>query len=160
MARKLRIQYPGAMYHVMSRGDRREAIFADDEDRQRLLETLTEACGKTGWHVHVYCLMRNHFHLVVETPQPNNVAANSRYLMPGTSGEATASLLGLEIGTGQNTLPVVADRFGRTPHIALSGALLALRAPDCNGWPRRWVSGRGRDWHPGRTCRIPWRWSG
>jgi putative transposase len=44
MARKLRIQYPGAIYHVMNRGDRREAIFEDDEDRQRLLETLTEAC--------------------------------------------------------------------------------------------------------------------
>jgi hypothetical protein len=51
MARKLRIQYPGAIYHVMSRGDRREAIFEDDEDRQRLLKTLTEACQKTGWQV-------------------------------------------------------------------------------------------------------------
>jgi hypothetical protein len=49
MARKLRIQYPGAMYHVMNRGDRREAIFEDDEGWQRLLETLSEACGKTGW---------------------------------------------------------------------------------------------------------------
>src|ERR1019366_3252450 len=74
MARKLRIQYPGAIYHVMNRGDRREAIFEDDEDRQRLLQTLTEACQKTGWQVHAYCLMRNHFHLVIETPQPNLVA--------------------------------------------------------------------------------------
>ena len=59
MSRKLRIEYPGAMYHVMNRGDlpssiygkasRREAIFEDDEDRERLLETLTEACEKTGW---------------------------------------------------------------------------------------------------------------
>ena len=49
MARKLRIQYPGAIYHVMNRGDRREAIFADDADRERLLETPTEACQKTGW---------------------------------------------------------------------------------------------------------------
>ena len=48
MARKVRIQCPGAMYHVMTRGDRREAIFEDDQDRQRLLETLTEACEKTG----------------------------------------------------------------------------------------------------------------
>jgi len=71
MARKLRIQYPGAIYHVMNRGDRREAIFADDADRERLLETLSEACQKTGWQVHAYCLMGNHFHLVLETPQPN-----------------------------------------------------------------------------------------
>jgi putative transposase len=58
---------------VMNRGDRREAIFEDDEDRERLLQTLTQACQKTGWQVHAYCLMRNHFHLVIETPQPNLV---------------------------------------------------------------------------------------
>ena len=57
----------------MNRGDRREAIFVDDEDRERLLQTLTQACAKTGWQVHAYCLMRNHFHLVIETPQPNLV---------------------------------------------------------------------------------------
>ena len=74
MARKLRVQYPGAIYHVMNRGDRREDIFADDADRQRFLETLTETCQKTGWQVHAYCLMSNHFHLVVETPQANLVA--------------------------------------------------------------------------------------
>ena len=52
MARKLRIQYPGAVYHVMNRGDRRESIFHDDADRQRFIETLGEVCGKTGWQVH------------------------------------------------------------------------------------------------------------
>ena len=65
MSRKLRIEYPGAMYHVMNRGDQREDIFRDDEDRQRLLATLGEACGKTEWQVHAYCLMRNHFHLAL-----------------------------------------------------------------------------------------------
>ena len=74
MARKLRIQYAGAVYHVMNRGDRREAIFDDDLDRERFLETLAEACAKTAWQVHAYCLMSNHFHLVLETPQPNLVA--------------------------------------------------------------------------------------
>ncbi len=74
MPRKLRIQYPGAMYHVMNRGDQREDIFKDDKDRQRFLSTLGQACGKTEWQVHAYCLMRNHFHLVIETPQANLVA--------------------------------------------------------------------------------------
>src|SRR5689334_1000340 len=74
MARKLRVQYPGAMYHVMNRGDHREAIFTDDQDRHRFLKTLGEACEKTCWQVHAYCLMSNHFHLVLETPQPNLVA--------------------------------------------------------------------------------------
>jgi REP element-mobilizing transposase RayT len=74
MACKLRIQYPGAIYHVMNRGGRREAVFEDDKDRQRFLETLSEACEKTAWEVHAYCLMSNHFHLVIETPQANLVA--------------------------------------------------------------------------------------
>ena len=51
MPRKLRLQYPGAIYHLMSRGDRRENIFEDDEDRHRVLKTLAEACEKTGWQV-------------------------------------------------------------------------------------------------------------
>jgi len=85
MARKLRVQYPGAIYHVMNRGDRREPIFRDEEDHRRLLGTLGEACGKTGWQVHAYCLMRNHFHLVVETPQANLVAGMKWFLGVYTS---------------------------------------------------------------------------
>ena len=73
MARKLRVEYAGAIYHVMNRGDRRELIFMDDADRQRFIDTLGEACAKTGWQVHAYVLMPNHFHVVVETPQPNLV---------------------------------------------------------------------------------------
>jgi REP element-mobilizing transposase RayT len=69
----MRVEYTGAIYHVMSRGDRREDIFIDDVDRQDFLKTLAEACQKTGWQVHAYCLMRNHFHLVVETPNANLV---------------------------------------------------------------------------------------
>jgi REP element-mobilizing transposase RayT len=85
MARKLRVEYPGAIYHVMSRGDRRELIFLDDADRQRFVETLGEACAKTGWQVHAYVLMPNHFHLVVETPQANLVAGMKWFLGTYTS---------------------------------------------------------------------------
>jgi len=74
MPRQPRIEYPGAIYHVMSRGDRREPIFLDDVDRQDFLKTLAEACQKTGFQVHAYCLMNNHYHLVVETPRGNLVA--------------------------------------------------------------------------------------
>ncbi|MEO8426332.1 MAG: transposase [Verrucomicrobiota bacterium] len=73
MPRQLRLEYPGAIYHVMNRGDRREDIFKDDQDRERFLSTLAQACRKTEWQVHAWCLMGNHFHLVVETPQPNLV---------------------------------------------------------------------------------------
>ena len=72
--RKLRVEYPDAIYHIMSRGDRREDIFLDDVDRQDFLRTLAEACQKTSFQVHAYCLMGNHFHLVVETPNANLVA--------------------------------------------------------------------------------------
>ena len=74
MPRKLRLEYAGAICHVMNRGDRKEEVFRDDQDRQRFLATLGEVCQKTDWQVHAYCLMGNHFHLVVETPQPNLVA--------------------------------------------------------------------------------------
>ena len=80
MARKLRVEYEGAIYHVMNRGDRREAIFLDDEDRKHFITTLGEACVKTGWQIHALCLMVNHFHLVVETPQPNLVAGMKWFL--------------------------------------------------------------------------------
>ena len=65
MAHKVRVEYPGAIYHVLNRGDRREAIFHEDADRELFLATLAEACGKTAWQVHALCLMPNHFHLVV-----------------------------------------------------------------------------------------------
>ena len=78
--RPLRIQYEGALYHVVSRGDHREAIFLDEEDRCEFLRTFGQACLKTGWETHAYCLMTNHFHLVLETPQPNLVAGMKWFL--------------------------------------------------------------------------------
>ena len=73
MPRKLRLEYPGAMDHVMSRGDQREDIFLDDVDRHDFIKTLAEACQKADWQVHAFCLMRNHYHVVMETPNPNLV---------------------------------------------------------------------------------------
>jgi REP element-mobilizing transposase RayT len=73
MARKLRIQYPGAVYHVMSRGNQGGAIFQGDSDRKVFLDTLAEGCEKTGWRLHAYVLMANHYHLLVETPEGNLV---------------------------------------------------------------------------------------
>src|SRR5882724_11633231 len=74
MARPLRIQYSGAVYHIMARGSRGQRIFADVQDRKRFLETLEEACQRTGWRIHAYVLMNNHYHQRVETPEGNLVA--------------------------------------------------------------------------------------
>src|SRR6202022_237247 len=73
MARQPRIEYPGALYHVMARGDRRERIVHDEIDRYSLVKTLGEACGKTGWLIHAWVLMDNHYHAGIETPQGNLV---------------------------------------------------------------------------------------
>ena len=80
MARQLRVEYEGAIYHVMSRGDRREPIFEDDVDRQSFLTTLEGVCVKAEWEIHAYCLMGNHFHLVMETPKPTLVAGMKWFL--------------------------------------------------------------------------------
>ena len=82
----MRVEYAGAIYHLMSRGDRREDIFLDDVDRQDFLKTLAEACQKTGFQVHAYCLMRHHFHLVIETPKANLVAGMAWLLSAYTIG--------------------------------------------------------------------------
>lgn len=74
MPRSIRIQFPGAHYHVMARGNRREAIFLDEDDRRFFLHTLSEACEMTGWRVHAWVLMGNHYHLFIETPEANLVS--------------------------------------------------------------------------------------
>jgi putative transposase len=71
MARPLRIQYPGAFYHITSRGNERKAIFRTDQDRKKFLSYLQSAHERYGAVLHVYCLMGNHYHLLLETPRAN-----------------------------------------------------------------------------------------
>lgn len=70
MARPLRIEFSGALYHLTSRGDRREDIFLDDADRAMFLDVLAEVCDRFRWVCHAYCLMSNHYHLLIETREP------------------------------------------------------------------------------------------
>jgi REP element-mobilizing transposase RayT len=71
MARPLRLEYPGALYHVTSRGNAQADIYMDESDRRIFLRTLGTAVTKHRWLLHAYCLMGNHYHLLFETPQPN-----------------------------------------------------------------------------------------
>ncbi|MBM4152451.1 MAG: transposase [Kiritimatiellaceae bacterium] len=73
MGRNPRIEFEGAVYHVMSRGNHQEAVFLDDHDNRIFLDTLDEACSRTGWRIHAFVLMGNHYHLLIETPNPNLV---------------------------------------------------------------------------------------
>ena len=66
MPRPLPIEFAGAIYDLMSHGDRREPVFKDDQDRKVFLRTLEQACEKTGWQINAWCLMCNHFHIVAK----------------------------------------------------------------------------------------------
>ena len=147
MARKLRVEYPGAIYHVINRGDRREAIFRDEADRKLFMSTLEEACGKTGWQVHALCLMGNHFHLVVETPRGNLVAGmkwflgtytgrfNRRHKLFGHlfSGRYKALIVD---GSGSGYLKTVCDYVHLNPVRAkLLRSEQPLRAYRWSSWP-------------------------
>jgi REP element-mobilizing transposase RayT len=157
----------------MNRGDRRELIFQDDTDRKLFLQTLGEACQKTGWHIHAWCLMPNHFHLVIETPQPNLVAGmkwllgtytgrfNRRHKLFGHlfSGRYKALIVD---GSGSGYLKTVCDYVHLNPARArLLKPEQALREYQWSSWPE-YVKSPGKRWPWLRVDRllgenqIPW----
>jgi REP element-mobilizing transposase RayT len=73
MGRNPRIEFEGAVYHVMCRGNRQEAVFRDEHDCRMFLNSLEEVCSRTGWRIHAYVLMGNHYHLLLETPHAHLV---------------------------------------------------------------------------------------
>jgi putative transposase len=79
MSRPLRLEFAGALYHVTSRGDRREDIYCDDTDRGLWLDTLAHCCERFNWAIHAWCQMSNHYHLVIETAE-GNLSAGMRQL--------------------------------------------------------------------------------
>ena len=78
MSRPLRIEYPGAIYHVMSRGNTRKAIVRDDVDRQKLLKDLEDTVVRCGWEMFSFVFMPNHFQLFFRTPRPNLAATRPK----------------------------------------------------------------------------------
>lgn len=148
MARKLRVEYPGAIYHVMSRGDHREPIFRDETDRRCFLATLAEACRKTDWQIHAFCLMGNHFHVVVETPPGNLVGGmkwllgvytsrfNRRHKLFGHLFSGRYKSLVVD-GSGKGYLKTVCDYVHLNPARAgLIAAEAALAAYDWSSYPQ------------------------
>ena len=79
MARPLRLEFPGAIYHLTSRGDRKEPIYEDDNDRLQWLDVLSRACERYNWRVYAYCLMDNHYHVLLETAD-GNLSKGMRHL--------------------------------------------------------------------------------
>jgi putative transposase len=82
MARPLRIQFPGAIYHVITRGNGRQLLFHGDDDYQRMLDGLEQTVARTGWEVFAFTWMPNHIHLFFRTPRPN-LSRGMQYLLSG-----------------------------------------------------------------------------
>lgn len=78
MTRPLRLEFAGALYHLTARGDRQEPIFEDDTDRLVFIDLLAKEVTQQGWLLYAFCLMGNHYHLLVETPEPNLVRGMRR----------------------------------------------------------------------------------
>ncbi len=78
MARPLRLEFPGAVYHITARGDRQEPIAEDDDDRLSFIDLLGKEVSQQGWILYAFCLMDNHYHLLLETPEPNLVRGMRR----------------------------------------------------------------------------------
>jgi putative transposase len=146
MPRSVRIEYPGAVYHVMCRGDRREAIFQDDADREMFLATLAEMCGRTGAVIHSYVLMSNHYHLLMETPAGNLVTGmkwfqgtytqrfNARHRLNGHLFQGRCKAIPMETERPE-FFRVVSDYIHLNPARA---GLLDRREPELVGY--RWSS--------------------
>lgn len=78
MARPLRLEFPGALYHITSRGNARQDIFLDDEDRILFLNLIAREAEQQKWSCYAYCLMSNHYHLMLETPESNLISGMRR----------------------------------------------------------------------------------
>lgn len=165
MARKLRLEFPGAIYHVLNRGDRREPIFRDDQDRDCFLTTLGEVCLRSDLEVHALCLMDNHFHLVVETPRGNLVAGmkwflgtytgrfNRRHQLTGHlfSGRYKALLVD---GSSRGYFRTVCDYVHLNPvRAGIVAADAALASYRWSSWPE-YLKKPGRRWGWLRVDRL------
>jgi REP element-mobilizing transposase RayT len=78
MVYPLQLEFPGACYYLAARGNTQQDIYVDDPDRQRFLELLEHELFQQKWQCYAYCLMTNHYHLVIETPEANLVGGMRR----------------------------------------------------------------------------------
>jgi REP element-mobilizing transposase RayT len=112
MARALRLEYEGAIYHVIARGDRREAIYRDDRDRQRFLEKLAETVGIYHLLVYAYVMMSNHYHLLLCTPRSNLSQAMQQFQTSYSTYFRTRHQISGHVFGGRYKAPLVeGDRY-------------------------------------------------
>jgi putative transposase len=105
MARALRIRFPGAFYHVTSRGNDRQPVFKSSRDREKFLSYLESATERYGAVVHVYCLLDNHYHLFLETPSGKPVKGNANISMGHIRHTSTSNVKDRDIFSRDGTRP-------------------------------------------------------
>src|SRR3954452_9128535 len=142
MGRQRRVQFPGALYHVTTRGNWQRTIFLDDRDRETFLVILGGVVAQHGWVCHAYCLMDNHYHLLVATP-----AANLAEGMRALNGRNARSFLRRHSYSGHlfghRYHPVLVERHEHLQEAARYVVLNRVRAGLCataRDWP--WSSFR------------------
>ena len=153
MPRRLRLQYPGAIYHVMARGNGRQDIVRDDDDRRRLRDHLGRAAAVCSWRVYAYVLMTNHLHLVLKTPAPNLARGMQRFLSAYANAWARRHRFGGHVFQGRYRTELVEDEsylWTVTRYVHLN-PVRARMAEHPAGWP--WSSYPG---HAHQGQRLEW----
>jgi putative transposase len=138
MARRLRIQYPDAIYHVMARGNGRQDIVADDADRGRLVACLERAVRRSGWVLYAFVVLTNHLHLVLRTPRPNLAKGMQLFLSSYANGWARRHRRSGHLFQGRYRTELVEDEtylWVLTRYIHLNPVRAGLAAkPDAWRW--------------------------
>lgn len=120
MARPLRFEYPGAVYHLTACGDGGKTIFTDRDDHALFLRRLGELCGSHGWRIHAWVLIPNHFHLLAETPEPNLVSGMKWLLGAFSQGWNRRHQRRGHVFQGRyKSVPVAGERAGNDPHFKM-----------------------------------------
>ena len=118
MARRLRIQYSDAIYHVMARGNGRQDIVQDDADRGRLVACLDGAVRRSGWSLYAFVFLTNHLHLVLKTPRPNLAKGMQLFLSSYADGGLVATAI-----AGTSSRAATGPNWSRTRRISGSDPL-------------------------------------
>jgi len=111
MARPLRLELPGGLYHVTARGDGREDIYLGDADREAWLEVLGQVCRRFNWVSHAWCQMSNHYHLLLETPRTQRRAV-TQLLADFEKRYGRKEAMARAYLSGQHTMAAIARHFG------------------------------------------------
>lgn len=148
MARVLRIEYPGAIYHVTCRGNDGQPIFLGEKGCESFLDTLDEACRRAGWIVHAYALMGNHYHLLLETPEGNLVEGMKWFQGTYTQRVNTWMKRRGHLFQGRYKAQVVNGEHRNEGYFQVVSEYIHLNPA------RAWMTGPGKEWE--RLRDYPW----